>query len=214
MRADRERKRDETIRRESPLRVAAGLLFLTGLIVLSSKAESRLILIPMGFSVLFIVGEALLWLSARRRLKSHEVTRKNARPLRREDPESGALEWRSEEERWCLDHVVDGESVAVCFDGDRESGPAPSSAAMWLAIKPRLPELWAKVASHAEAWSTREGPMRLLASDLALESLVICPDDAFEGGELVFHFSAPTDLDGSYCVPMHEGEPLHVHRDT
>lgn len=220
MKAERARKRREVINRDSPKRIAVAVTFILGLLGLYWWWSHWFVLVLLGLQVLFIVMETITWLDARRRLKHPELDSEPRRSVRRrpteerQDPDVGKIEWRPEEESWCTDYLLDDEQVVVRLDGTREEGPKDASKAMWNAIKPRVPGLWAEVAAYANSWSVREGAVPLEASDLAVNGLDISPDNPLEDGEVVFHFYAATDPDGSYFVPLHDGKPLLVHRDS
>ena len=105
--------------------------------------------------------------------------------------------------------VVDGSPVEL------ELAAGEAARELWGKAEPRVGELWAMVVEHTRAWQRDLGaPAVSDPGDFRLSSIDVTPDAPFEGGELVFWFELASDPDGTYAVPMHDDQPLSVHRDS
>ena len=116
MRLDREVKRLERIRADSPKRIAATAAFIVGFLALYWWWSHWFVLVLLAFQAFIVVMEGIIWLDALRKL-AHPHIRARKSPVmgtgrspvdEREDPELGGIDWRSDEESWCQDIIVDG----------------------------------------------------------------------------------------------------------
>ncbi len=215
------RQRDQTICRQAPQRVGVPLALTLGLAALVVWWTHWPALVLVAFLALGTAMEAITWLRARRRLAHPDLAdpRPAARTRRppseqRQDPDVGPIEWRAEHEGWCLDHPLGDETIVVCLEGPRAGGPTARAKALWRSVEPGLAALWGDVVAFTRAWSLDHGGAALDAAGLRLEQLGVFPDSPVEGGELAFDFAVAADPDGSYLVPVHQGKPLLVHRDS
>jgi len=215
MRPDRQRRRDDTIRVTSPTELAIGAIFVIGLLALYRWWPHWPVLLALAVALLGMLFAAIRWFEARSSLRRDPAPVVTTRLVRvqelRDDPELGTIEWQEDEESWCVGLSLDGETVVVRLEGTRAEGPSDAARALWLSVAARVPELWSDVVHFA---CTSFDAFPLVADDLALTSIHAAPAEPLDGGELIFFFEVATDPNGTYCVPLHDGRPLYVHRDS
>lgn len=128
------------------------------------------------------------------------------------EPDLAPLTWKPKDERWCQTVVFRGGALEVCLDGN-ETGPSAEAMGAWLDLRPRLQEQWDVVVDYAIRETARGGVQTYEPDELAVTSVDICPEDPFDGGDIVFWFTIASELGVVFYVPLRDGRPLLLHRD-
>ncbi len=128
------------------------------------------------------------------------------------EPDLAPLTWKPKAERWCQTVVFRGGALEVCLDGN-ETGPSAEAMGAWLDLRPRLQEQWDTIVEYAIRQTARDDVQSYEPDEFAAKSVDVCPEDPFDGGDIVFWFTIASELGAEFYVPLRDGVPLRLQRD-
>lgn len=133
-------------------------------------------------------------------------------PVPSREPDLAPLTWKPRTQRWCQTVVFRGGALEVCLDGN-ETGPSAEAMGAWLDLRPRLSDQWDSVVEFAIRQTARDGVQSYESDEFGATSVDVCPEDPFDGGDIVFYFTIASEPGGEFSVALRDGTPLRVHRD-
>ncbi len=134
-------------------------------------------------------------------------------PIKIVDDKLGLVEFRkNDSDDWVFTMKIENYETELHLEGD-EASISEVAKNYFLKVKSNLPTLWkeTKIFSIEEL---NKFNFRIQLEDFQLSHISIHPVEMFENGEISFWFSVRGDLDGAYFVPLKNGNPIYLHRDS